>query len=240
MFSIVERVSDPMGRDKKENAPRRGVRLRRGDGLKQFPRPADFLSAVQKHANQELRLDWRRLARREPPMWPGSLYLWTLEHQESENLRLREFSNPAQSGSLLFFGTNACGIVFALDRRGAVHIFDEIEAGDVDCGVALAPSFAVLLSSAHVDESAVQRRVRLMRYWRRAPAMWRRLEAVVVKADPGTGELSGLSDLREWAVDLGKKDAFNESLERLGGRMSRPFKTSLRTSGLSFLVQPID
>jgi hypothetical protein len=116
-----------------------------------FPRPAAYLSAVRRHANQELRLDWRQLARRVPPMWPGSLYLWRLRTLESENQRLKKFWPAAQQRSFLFIGTNTCGIVFALDRAGSVHIFDEIEAGGgcVDCGVALASSFATFLSSAH-------------------------------------------------------------------------------------------
>jgi hypothetical protein len=175
-------------------------------------------------------------------MWPGSLYLWRLENLESENQRLKKYWSPAQRKSFLFIGTNTCGIVFALDRAGGAHIFDEIESGGgcVDCGVALASSFATLLSSAHLRESARQRRARLMRYWRGRPGIWRRLEAVVVKPNPPTVELSALVDVREWAEELGEKEAFNEHLERLCRRMSRRFKTWLRNSGWSFVFRPIE
>jgi hypothetical protein len=79
-----------------------------------------------------------------------------------------------------------------------------------------------------------------MRYWRGAPAIWRRLEAVVVKPNPRSGELSDLSDVREWAEELGEKEAFNERLDQLRVRLSRPFKKWLRKSGWAFVFERTD
>jgi hypothetical protein len=71
-------------------------------------------------AGRVLDLDWRKIARREPPMWPGSLSLYSPAEARRETRRLGV-------EGLFFIGTNLAGVLFALDVRKRVVLVDEVE-----------------------------------------------------------------------------------------------------------------
>ena len=49
------------------------------------PLPAGYRRALQRLAGTEIALDWRRIASREPAVWPGTLRLWTADEARTEN-----------------------------------------------------------------------------------------------------------------------------------------------------------
>jgi len=129
----------------------KGTGPRSGRREPAFPLSAEYVASAKRFANQELRLDWRKLASMEPPMWPGSLYLWDPARVAEENARLGTFHE--QAAHYYFVGNNIAGIVFALDGNGRVVIFDEMEAGDPSCGIILAPTFEALLATVVRDDT---------------------------------------------------------------------------------------
>ena len=118
-----------------------------------FPLPPSYAASFERLANTSLRLDWRKLAKKKPPMWPGSLYLYASSTAAEENERLTGYRDERHRGEHYFIGSNAAGIVFALDRKGRIVIFDEIESGDPDNGICIAPSFDALLASVEKEGS---------------------------------------------------------------------------------------
>jgi hypothetical protein len=120
--------------------------------MESFPFPASYVASIGHLANQELRLNWRKLASAKPPMWPGSLYLFDRSTAAEETRRFAGFRETHQRNDHYFIGNNIAGIVFALDREGRVVIFDEIEASDPDLGIVLASNFEALLGSVASDD----------------------------------------------------------------------------------------
>jgi hypothetical protein len=115
------------------------------------PFEAAYRAAFKKFGRAEITLDWRKLGRRRwtgettddgsPALWPGALVLFAPEDLEKENARLRGGVPPNVPERLLFIGSNTAGIVFALDQKGRVIVFDEIEASEQE------PKYGQLLAS---------------------------------------------------------------------------------------------
>jgi len=82
--------------------------------------PQSYISARRRLAKRDVHLDWRELARRQPPMWPGTLWLYRAAEAQRETRRLGV-------EGLFVIGTNNAGVLFAFDARRRVVILDEIE-----------------------------------------------------------------------------------------------------------------
>ena len=110
-----------------------------------------YLAAFKKFGRAEITLDWRKLGRSRwagemtddgsPALWPGALVLFAPKDLAAENARLRGGVPPDVPERLLFIGSNTAGIVFALDPKGRVIVFDELEASEQD------PKYGQLLAS---------------------------------------------------------------------------------------------
>lgn len=86
--------------------------------------PPSYLEARARLAKREIPLDWRKLGSRKPPMWPGMICMFTEQEAERDNARLQ----PMFEGAPPFFiGSNAAGILFAIDPHDRVVVVDEIE-----------------------------------------------------------------------------------------------------------------
>jgi hypothetical protein len=185
--------------------------------------PASYLRARRNLGNREIDLDWRKLGRKEPRMWPGMLWLWTARDARRENSERRPSLDSKLRDRLFLIGTNTAGVVFAIDARGRVVIMDEIE---MDYPVTLGGDFSAFekcFVTAPEKREALRERDRADAL-RRMPARWRKLDAIL----DGRHRLSRTANVHAILVDIanhyllaGRTEALLEALRTFAARHPR-------------------
>ena len=88
-----------------------------------MPLPATYLRARRTYAKREITLDWRKLAKTKPPLWPGMLFMYSPADVKAETARIEALLG--EPTPLVFFGTNSAGLLYAFDAKGAVVLCDD-------------------------------------------------------------------------------------------------------------------
>jgi hypothetical protein len=165
------------------------------------PLPASYVRARRKLGGQEIDLDWRKLARRVPPQWPGMIFLYRVG-------TLRE--------GAYVIGTNTAGLLFALDDRDRVVVLDEAELGEA---TVLARDFDTFTRAfVSGSERTAHRAKERARAARGMAARWKKLDDIVAST-AGTHLIARNMDVRALLVDIandylvdGRRDEFLEAL----------------------------
>ena len=172
--------------------------------------PPSYVRARRKLAGREIALDWRKLGRRKARVWPGVLCLWGAREARRENAERGRFLDEKLQGRLFMIGTNTAGLLFAIDSRGRVVVFDEIE---MDYPVLLATDFDRFERSFVVSTKKNKefRNLEGRETPRRMSDRWRTLDAIL----EGRHSLSRTANVYGMLIDVANKYLLADGREAL-------------------------
>lgn len=155
--------------------------------------PESYKRARQKLARREVSLDWTKLGRKEPRVWPGMLWLWSAADARRENAERRALLDEAIRDRVFLIGTNTAGLLFAIDSRARVVLVDECEMS----GPTLLAKDFELFERSFVSRRTPQAPPKAPSL-RGVGAQWRKLDAIL----EGRHALSRSANIEGILVDI--------------------------------------
>jgi hypothetical protein len=182
--------------------------------------PSGYPRAIAALAGRHVDLDWRKLARKRPRIWPGSIWLWTTAAAAKENASFAPMLDKRLRGDVYFIGTNTAGLLYAIDVRGRVVVIDECEMAYPE---PLAPNFETFVSAFVVEKEAQEALATREQAaaLRAMPARWKKVDALLaVGAPKPRPELvrARLVDIANDYLLAGRKDQLLAELRAFAAR----------------------